>query len=130
MFSKLKKKKENEENVVSFKSIKRFEEIITYLKSINQYYSKPYSLKEIENILKREETVSIYFTFKNKKYVIDHIVINNTFLKINSYYLNKVQYNNYKDIFTNEKPFGVSLKDNWKDVKIKIMLDENDQQVL
>lgn len=129
MFSKL-KKKSAKENAVSFRSLKKYEEIISYLKSVNQYYSKPYTLKEIKEILSRDVTTSIYFTYKNKKYAIDHIVINSTFLKINTYYLNTKQQKNLDDIFKNAELFGCPLKDDWSNVKIKIMLDDKDQQVL
>lgn len=128
MLTKFKKNKK--EGNISFRNIKKFDEIIDYLKSINRYFSKPYTVKEIIAILKREQTVSVYFAYNDKNYVIDHIVINSALLKINRYYLNTVEYAKLEDIFTDPNPFGCALKDDWANVQIKIMLGDEDQQVL
>lgn len=120
-----KRKKVSVKEEISLKSIKKMEEVLATLKNKNRYFSKPYTYEEIEKILLKSKTVSVYFKFQGKKHILEHYVNNNTLIVINHYYFDTKQYDSLETIINEYK-----IKDKWNDVEIVIMLDENDNQVL
>lgn len=110
--------------------IKKLEETMTILKRNNKYFSKPYTIKEIQEVLSRKKTVTIYLTFEKKKLIIEHIRDYNSLISVDLYFFQGKDFSSINGIFECTSILGVSLKENWDKVTIQIMVDEDFQQVL
>ena len=132
-FKKKKKKVEKTnsiETTVEKRSIQKMEEVLQNLKNKGQYFSKPYDLEEIMEILSRPISVTIYANVNGKKVLFGKLNGDNNVLKKTKYFLESKFYSSPEQIFEDTKILGFSLKENWKDVDIVIMLDDKEQQVL
>lgn len=127
-------KKKNKESIITkeieSKTISKMEEVLLTLRKKGRYFSKPYSYSEIKEVLSREQFVSIYFMFNNKKMLMEHFCTNTTMVKVDRYVIGKHFFSNAEELLTSKLFPEGSIKDNWDKVKIIIMLDENDEQVL
>ncbi len=133
LFKKKKKKVEKTnsiETTVEKRSIQKMEEVLQNLKNKGQYFSKPYDLEEIMEILSRPISVTIYANVNGKKVLFGKLNGDNNVLKKTKYFLESKFYSSPEQIFEDTKILGFSLKENWKDVDIVIMLDDKEQQVL
>lgn len=111
------------------KNIKKMLETIDYLKSINRYFSKPYSLKEVREILSRSKTVNVLCSFDDKMLIIEHFFNYSSLIKLDYYYFQGKEFDSLDEIFNDNKVLGFALKDNWDKIKVLIMLDEEYHQV-
>lgn len=129
----IKKKKKTKNKITQelmSKDIKKAEEILANLKAKNRYFSKPYSFEEIFNILIQNKTTYIYLTFDNRKVMLEHHVSNATVVKLNLYFLNSKQFYSLDELLNDVEVLNGSIKDNWDKVKIIIMFDDEEKQIL
>lgn len=130
-----KKKKKNEaiqsvENGIEKRSIQKMEEVMNVLISKGKYYSKPYSLDEIKEILSRDINVMIYVKVDGRKTLLGKIDGEGNVLRKTRYFLDSTYYSSAEEMLKNKKYFGYSLEENWDKVEVIIMLDEKERQVL
>ena len=130
-----KRKKNNQESNriesdIEKKSIQRMNEVKDILVSKGRYFSKPYSFKEIDNILARNQSVTIYAKIGDKEVLFGKIDGENNMLKRTKYFLGSKLCSTSEELFNDQTILGYAIKDNWDKVNIIIMLDDKEQQVL
>ena len=101
-FKKKKKKVEKTnsiETTVEKRSIQKMEEVLQNLKNKGQYFSKPYDLEEIMEILSRPISVTIYANVNGKKVLFGKLNGDNNVLKKTKYFLESKFYSSPEQIF-------------------------------
>lgn len=130
-----KRKKKNQEanhleSDIAQKSINRMKEVRDNLISKGRYFSKPYSLKEVKDILARNQSITIYATVENKDVLFGKIDGENVMMKKTKFFLGSKFFSSLDELLADTEIFGYTLKDNWDKVNVIIMLDEQENQVL